>query len=151
MIWIILAALVCGLDLIIKQWIGKNKEINSQEEILSGSIIITKYYNTGAFLGVMKDKSRQLLGITLISIGVVLGFLLAFLGKRGNLLLKLGLSLLLGGACGNAYERLTKGKVTDYFRISIGNEKLKKVVFNLGDIFVFLGSIIAFIGELFRK
>jgi len=151
MIWIILAALVCGLDLIIKQWIGKNKEINSQEEILSGNIIITKYYNTGAFLGVMKDKSRQLLGITLISIGVVLGFLLAFLGKRGNLLLKLGLSLLLGGACSNAYERLTKGKVTDYFRISIGNEKLKKVVFNLGDIFVFLGSIIAFIGELFRK
>lgn len=151
MVWIILAASICGLDLAIKQWMEKNKEINSHEEILDGKIIITKYYNAGAFLGMMKSKSRQLLGITLISIGVILGFLLAFIGKKGNTLLKLGLSMLLGGACSNAYERLTKGKVTDYFRISIGNEKLKKVIFNLGDMFVFLGGIIAFIGELFRK
>jgi len=151
MVWIILAASICGLDLFVKQWIENNKEINSYEEISNGKIIVTKHYNTGAFLGLMKNKAKQLLGITLISIGVILGFLLAFAGRRGNLLLKLGLSMLLGGACSNAYERLTKGKVTDYFRINIGNEKLKKVIFNLGDMFVFLGGILAFIGELFRK
>jgi len=151
MIWIILAASICGLDLFIKQWVEKNKELNCHEEILGGKIIVTKFYNAGAFLGMMKNKSRQLLGITLVAIGVISGFLLTVSGSKGNILLKLGLSLLLGGASSNAYERLTKGKVTDYFRINIKNEKLKKVIFNLGDMFVFLGGMTAIIGELVRE
>ena len=41
---------------------------------------------------------------------------------------------------------LVKGYVVDYFSIEF--KRLKKVIFNLGDIFVFLGSLVFLIGEL---
>jgi len=46
--------------------------------------------------------------------------------------------LVLGGALSNLYDRFVRNYVVDYFTIEAG--KLKKVIFNLGDIFVFIGS-----------
>ncbi|MFR5731015.1 MAG: signal peptidase II [Clostridium sp.] len=43
---------------------------------------------------------------------------------------------MLGGAVSNLYDRMIRHYVVDYFSIQCG--KLKKVVFNLGDIFAFL-------------
>ena len=57
-----------------------------------------------------------------------------------------GRSAILGGAISNLYDRLVKGYVVDYFSIEF--KRLKKVIFNLGDIFVFLGSLVFLIGEL---
>ena len=48
------------------------------------------------------------------------------------------LTLVLAGGASNLYDRLKRGYVVDYF--SIQWKKLKKVVFNLGDIFIFAGS-----------
>ena len=55
--------------------------------------------------------------------------------KKGCLAQKIGLSMVLGGAISNLYDRLVKGYVVDYFSIEF--KRLKKVIFNLGDIFVF--------------
>ena len=55
--------------------------------------------------------------------------------KKGCLAQKIGLSMVLGGAISNLYDRLVKGYVVDYFSIEI--KRLKKVIFNLGVIFVF--------------
>ena len=54
-----------------------------------------------------------------MALGIIIGLFLSFLGRRGDYVMKLGLSLLLGGAASNAFERAAYGKVTDYFRISI--------------------------------
>ena len=70
----------------------------------------------------------------------------AFMTKKGCLAQKIGLSMVLGGAISNLYDRLVKGYVVDYFSIEF--KRLKKVIFNLGDIFVFLGSLVFLIGEL---
>ena len=37
---------------------------------------------------------------------------------------------------------------TDYFRISIGSERLEKMIFNLGDMAIFLGGILTVLGEI---
>ena len=79
------------------------------------------------------------------------GLLLSVLGRRGNYVMKLGLSLLLGGAASNAFERAAYGKVTDYFRISIGSKKLEKIIFNIGDFCIFAGSALAAVGSLLKK
>lgn len=47
---------------------------------------------------------------------------------------------LMGGALSNLYDRVVRGYVVDYFTIEW--KFLKKVVFNLGDMFVFLGSAV---------
>ncbi len=59
---------------------------------------------------------------------------------------KIGLSMVLGGAISNLYDRLVKGYVVDYFSIEF--KRLKNVIFNLGDIFVFLGSLVFLAAEL---
>ena len=51
---------------------------------------------------------------------------------------KIGACLVLGGGISNLYDRLKRGYVVDYF--SIRFKKLKKIVFNLGDICIFLGA-----------
>ena len=70
------------------------------------------------------------------------GFLAAILPQKGKNVQKFGIAVILGGAVSNLYDRMIRHYVVDYFSIQCG--KLKKVVFNLGDIFVFLGSGILF-------
>ena len=66
------------------------------------------------------------------------GFLAAILPQKGKTVQKFGIAVILGGAVSNLYDRMVRHYVVDYF--SIQWKKLKKVVFNLGDIFIFAGS-----------
>ena len=66
-----------------------------------------------------------------------------------RLLLKLGLSLLAGGALSNLADHLIRGYVVDY--IYVPWKFLKKIIFNLADAAVFLGVLFCALSELFRK
>lgn len=57
---------------------------------------------------------------------------------EGKTVTKLGLALVIGGSLSNLYDRFVRRYVVDYFSFQFG--VLKKVVFNLGDLFVFFGS-----------
>lgn len=146
MIYVFIAIILCALDLGIKDYMDKKKDGKNDSTIWNGKIILTKQYNKGAFLNWLEDKRKVVLVIS----GVLLGFLLLMFGillpKKDNHLLKLGYSLAIGGACSNVYERFRKGHVVDYFSFSF----LKKVVFNLGDIFIFLGALIIGLVSLFK-
>ncbi len=65
------------------------------------------------------------------------------------MLQKTGLAILLGGAVSNLYDRYVRRYVVDYFSFQFG--WLKKVVFNLGDLFVFAGSGILMAIELVQE
>ena len=51
---------------------------------------------------------------------------------------------MLAGAAGNVYDRLVKGRVTDFINIS----PLKKIVFNLADVMIVVGGLLTLIGDL---
>ena len=51
---------------------------------------------------------------------------------------RIGFALITAGGLSNLYDRLKRGYVVDYF--SIRCKYLEKVVFNLGDFFIFAGS-----------
>ena len=70
------------------------------------------------------------------------------LPKKGNLADKIALSVTLGGAVSNLYDRLVRDYVVDYFSIQCG--RLKRVVFNLGDMFIFFGAGMMLVLELIR-
>ena len=53
---------------------------------------------------------------------------------------KLALTLTLAGGVSNLYDRMKRGYVVDYF--SFQWKALKKVVFNLGDLFIFAGAFL---------
>lgn len=148
MLWILIATAVCAGDLIVKHYIDTHKEENCHEPVVGGHIIITRFHNPGAMLGWMKDKPKMLMGVTIIGIGVLAGGLMGSLYKKKSVSIRLGLALLLGGAASNAYDRIMKKEVTDYFRISIGSKRLERIIFNIGDMAIFIGGILTAIGEI---
>jgi signal peptidase II len=58
--------------------------------------------------------------------------------KRGNELLKLGLSLIVAGGASNVWDRIKRKYVVDY----IYWKRLKKIIFNLADVMIALGSVL---------
>ncbi len=148
MLFILLAAALAALDLAIKRYIDGHKEENCHEPVLGGHVIITRFYNTGAMLGFLRERSKLLLGFSICLMGSLIYALGKAVGSENSGLLKTGLALLVGGAASNVYDRITRGKVTDYFRISIGSKKLEKVIFNIGDFAIFLGGLLMVFEEV---
>ena len=68
------------------------------------------------------------------------------LGQKGNRLLRLGLSLLLGGAFSNTYDRLRRRYVVDYLTFNVRWKPLRRVVFNLSDFCIMIGALLVVIG-----
>ena len=145
-----LSALICGSDLVIKETVKKKVDENSKTYVCEDKLIVTKFYNRGAALGKLSEHPTLLKGITIFGVGSLLGALTAISGLKGHYLQKFGLSMMLGGAGSNAYERISYGKVTDYVQLNVKNPKYRRIVYNLGDFAIFAGSLCLISGELFR-
>ena len=55
-----------------------------------------------------------------------------------------GAAIIMGGAMSNTFDRLCRGKVTDYLYIRFS--LLKKIIINIGDIAIFFGAFLYFAG-----
>lgn len=138
MIYLLIVAAIFFGDLLLKNYIEKHKKLGKNEKILNDKIILTKYHNQGAFLNLLEKKREGLLFASGILLGIMGILFLVLLREKGKKLLKLGAALMVGGASSNVYDRVKRGYVVDYFSFSF----FQKVVFNLSDLFIFLGSII---------
>jgi len=147
MIYIIIVIAIVFMEYKIKNYIESNFELGEEKKILKGRITLTKYYNKGAFLNFLENKKEIIKTVSYVGLGFLLLLFAFMLPKKGNRLYKLGITLLLGGAISNVSDRLTKGHVVDYFTINC--KKLKNVVFNLGDIAIFIGAILVFLSSVF--
>ena len=148
MMLILMIALIAAVDLCIKEEIEARDGSEFPKELIGtdGKIILHKSHNTGFPFQVLKSRPelvRTVPTIVISALGGVLGFLIP---KKGYWAEKLALVLTLGGAFTNLYDRLSRGYVVDYFSIDMG--KLKKVVFNLGDICIFAGTAIMVLSQI---
>ncbi|MGN0349572.1 MAG: signal peptidase II [Roseburia sp.] len=143
----LLTAGVFFLDCVIKEWMEKNRIGKIRQPVLGGRIILEKYHNKGAALNFLAKKPKLMRGIhtmALCAVGVFYGLLLRTDGRRAE---KIGTSLLLGGGLSNLYDRYKKGYVVDYFKLGLGPKWLKKIVFNLSDFFIFIGTLLTVAGR----
>lgn len=143
MIFILIILFIFGLELFIKNKIEAEKELGSAQSCFFNRITITKYHNKGAFLN-LGDKKRRLMAA--ISVGLTVAvtvFFILTLGQRGNVLLKTGLALLLGGAFSNTYDRMKRKYVVDYFRFRTKWKRINAVIFNIADFCIMIGALMA--------
>ncbi len=145
---ILLIALIAAVDLCIKEEIEAREDSEFPKELkgTSGMITLHKSHNTGFPFEILKSHPELVKGIPTIvisALGGVLGFLIP---KKGYWVEKLALVLTLGGAFSNLYDRLQRSYVVDYFSINTG--KLKKVIFNLGDICIFAGAALMVLSQV---
>jgi signal peptidase II len=129
----------------IKDYMEEKKELGKSEEILGGNIILQKYHNSGMFLNFLEEKKEMVLTVSKVFVGIILLLFAITLPRKGNKVFKLGLAMTLGGAISNVMDREKRGYVVDYFSFS----KLKKVVFNLSDMFIILGSFLIAVASIF--
>ena len=131
-----------ALDLGVKSVVEGQEDDTFPRDLPSakGFIKLHKNHNSGFPFGFMKERPELVKGIPLMVISAMAGALAAMMQDKGKTGEKLGLSLVMGGALSNLYDRVVRGYVVDYFTIEW--KFLKKVVFNLGDMFVFLGSAV---------
>lgn len=146
-----LIAALAGTDLYLKEYIDSQKAEEFPRDLPAAKGLIKLYrnHNAGFPFGFLKER-RDLVTQIPLALTSALGGALAFLCmRRGRRFEKAGLILAFSGAVSNAAERLGKGYVVDYFSIQKG--RLKKVVFNLGDIYILVGSAILVLAQMVKS
>ena len=123
-------------------------ELSDRDYYFNDYINFDLIWNTGIGFGILSTESELLYNIITIFIGLVLLvlFWILFTSDRFD---KYVFSLIIGGAIGNFYDRLTLKAVPDFIDIHYNN--FHWFTFNIADIFITLG-IISFISRnLFVK
>lgn len=147
MIYIGITIGVFLLDFFIKNYFDKNYARRIKHPRLKNKIIIEKYYNDGATLNLLADHPKWMKMIhTIVMAGVCIVYYLV-IRLTGKSLSKTGMALLVGGGLSNLLDRYTKGHVVDYFRINVGPKRLRNIIFNISDFFIFIGAVLAVLGS----
>ena len=123
-------------------------ELSDRDYFFNNYINFDLIWNTGIGFGILSTQSELIYNIITIFIGLVLLvlFWILFTSDRFD---KYIFSLIIGGAIGNFYDRLTLKAVPDFIDIHYNN--FHWFTFNIADIFITLG-IISFISRnLFVK
>lgn len=119
----------------------------SSKKALRNTVILTKHHNYGAAFNTGERRPGIVKGISvLLTVLAAIFFIFSF-GTVGKGMLKFGLSLLLGGAFSNTYDRLRRGYVVDYFRLNVPAKSIRNLIFNISDFCIVIGAVLAVLGE----
>ncbi len=151
LIWIWLSALVVALDQLTKWFIVNNFAL--YEILPAGPVLdITRLHNEGAAFSLLAQAGgwQRWFFVSLASvIGVAIVWWLYTLPARGQAWLVVGLALILGGAVGNAYDRLLHGHVVDFLHFHWNLAYFP--AFNVADIAITTGAIMLIIDALMNS
>ena len=118
--------------------------------IVSDIVILVHNQNPGIAFGVFSNSSSPWLApLLLVSSALVIALLVWLLatGRAGGSLAHAGLALILGGAAGNALDRLIHGGVTDFLEVRLGTYRWP--AFNVADSAISIGAVLVLVELLF--
>lgn len=142
-------SLIVGIfmgDTYLKDRARRQLKAGENRQICGDRLLLHKFHNRGAMLG-MGEKHGPV--VTAMSLGLTLAASLLFvlsLSVYGSNLLRTGLSLLLGGAFSNTYDRLKQQYVMDYVSFNVKWAPLRRLVFNVSDFCIILGAMLSVLG-----
>jgi signal peptidase II len=148
----LLAMIVVLLDRWTKRLVAAHIAMYSHIQIIPGFFRITHTENTGAAFSLFADspshwKTALLIGFSVIAMIVVIGLL--WKQQRGMTLTGIALSLILGGAVGNLWDRVASGRVVDFLLFYV--KQYQWPVFNLADSAIVVGALLLVIEILFSR
>lgn len=104
-----------------------------ERSAFGGRVRLTALWNKGAAFGLPLGR-EALMVLSALALGAT-----ALFWRRRN---ALGAGLVLGGGLSNLWERVRRRRVLDYLRFPAAPGKLKKYVYNLADLALFLGGLL---------
>lgn len=148
------AALIGVLDQASKLWLIYGFDLGSRGLVpLAPWLDLVLTWNPGISYGLLQQDTNLgrfiLLGFTLAA----LGLLWVWLARTGSKLAAIALGLIIGGAAGNAIDRVAYGAVADFvfFHMDFGEWKFRWYVFNLADAAIVAGVAGLLYESLFMK
>ncbi len=148
----LIAGIVLLLDRLAKSVVASNILLHDSVTVIPGLFHLTHVENTGAAFGLFAESSAQWKVGALVSFSVIaLIIVSALLWKNGHALstTTIGLSLILGGATGNLWDRMMTGHVVDFLDFYVGSYHWP--AFNVADSAIVIGAILLVAEIVFTK
>lgn len=126
----------------IKNYIEESESFETDKPIIYGLVHLRKYHNFDAAFDSGRQKPKLICALSIFLTVLASGLFIISLGQKGSELMKFGLSLLLGGAYSNTYDRIKRHYVVDYISFPVKNKYLRNLIFNLSDFCIMIGAIV---------
>ena len=144
--FLMIVSLIFFLDRYSKIQIINN--LNEKNLYINDFVNINLVWNTGIGFGFFSTSSNLIYNSITGIICIVIIFLI-YLILKSKMTEKILFSMILGGAIGNVYDRLTYFAVPDFIDIHYNN--FHWFTFNIADIFISIGIISLITKDLFLK
>ncbi len=148
----LLAVLVVLLDRWSKRLVAARLSMYEHIQIIPGLFRITHTENTGAAFSLFADspshwKTTMLIAFSLVAMIVV--SILLWKQNRPLTMTGIALSLILGGAVGNLWDRIAAGRVVDF--LDFYYKQYHWPVFNLADSAIVVGASLLVLEIIFGQ
>ena len=146
--WLGLSAAVIGVDQLSK-WALIVMLRPGDERVVTGFFSLVLTFNTGAAFSFLRDAgdwARYLFSAVAIAAA---GLIVWLLRKGGDAWYCAGLALILGGALGNLWDRLTLGRVVDFLLFHW--EHWYYPAFNVADSAITVGAALLILDSFRRR
>jgi signal peptidase II len=149
---ILVALAVIAFDQATKLWLLRVFDIAHR-----GAVKVTPFFdlvlalNTGISYGWFQNESATGQAVLLAVKAIAVVVLAVWMARSQSRLATIALGLIIGGAIGNAIDRLAYGAVVDFalFHVQIGGKPFNWYVFNIADVAIVAG-VAALLYDSFR-
>jgi signal peptidase II len=148
---LLIALAVLVFDRFTKWLVVRNIALDDTISIIPGLFRLTHLENTGAAFSLFAESPSPFKTVLLVTVSVaalIIVALLLWMRRRDFNATTMALSLIMGGALGNLWDRLTDGKVTDFLDFYIGAHHWPP--FNVADSAIVVGALLL-LGRALRK
>jgi signal peptidase II len=154
--WLWLSALVVVLDLSSKAVVSHYFSLYETMTLIPGWFNLVLVHNSGAAFSFLANESgwqRWFFAIIALLVSSIIFFWIKRLQAHERWL-AIALSLVLGGALGNLWDRLTLGYVVDFLDFYYQSSQMKAVhwpAFNIADSAISIGAVMLIIDAFVNK
>lgn len=146
--WLSLSTVIIVVDLLTKFYASTNLEYAVPVPVIDGFFNFTLLHNTGAAFSFLATESGwQRWFFVILATGVSAALVVWLRGLREEPWVACSVALILGGAIGNLYDRMTLGYVVDFLHFYWNNYHFP--AFNIADTAISIGAAMMVI-DVFR-
>jgi signal peptidase II len=151
-LYLLIAMIVVVIDRWTKHAVARRISLYAHIQVIPGFFRLTHTENTGAAFSMFADspspwKTTMLVAFSVIALVVV--SILLWKNSPAHIVTGIGLSLIMGGALGNLWDRLRSGRVVDFLLFYV--ERYEWPVFNLADSAIVVGAGLLILEILFSR
>ena len=143
LVWLMIIAGIVFLDQLTKWLTVINLDLGESVTVIEGFFNFKYVRNTGAAFSMFDEPDERWIFMTISTVAIIAMFVYLFKNRKGDRLLCVALSFIVGGGLGNMVDRTLLGYVVDFLDFIIWHTPEGRPVhfatFNVADTFVCVG------------